>query len=107
MLIFKDQILKFKSKCQVEYVLNIIILSIVMVIVCSASYALIRPVNIKQYQQVKILAKQQICPQTQLMAESLLLDQPITHYKFLRLMHAHHFEYARMNQYPAMAIEDE
>lgn len=107
MLILKDQFSKFKSKLHVEYLLNSILGVIIAFIVMTAIYGLVRPISIDQFHQVTQISKQQSFPETQEMAEALLTQKQIHTLQFYRLMHAYHFESSRINQYPAMALEDE
>lgn len=107
MLISKDQFLKFKSQFQIESLFNAILGGIIAFILMTAIYALIRPVNNEQFNQVVQLSKQQSFAETQEMALELLIQEKMSNFEFYRLMHAHHFESSRINQYPAMAIEDE
>lgn len=107
MLISKDQILKFKAQFQIEYVFNAILAVIIAFILVTAIYGLVRPVSLDQFSQVIQLSKQQAFPETQEMARELLIQEKIRNVDFYRLMHAHHYEFSRINQYPAMALEDE
>lgn len=97
----------FKSKVQVEHVLNIIIISIVVIVMVISCLAALRPISTDQYYKVQKLALQHSYPETQQLAFKVLMQEKISVIDFYRVMHARQYEALQVHQYPAMKIEDE
>lgn len=106
MLSFKEYRLKFQSKFPFDFTQNSVLLVVIALILLLSSYALFRPINAVQYQQVKFLAGQYSYPKTQEMATKLTMQDKVSNAEFFRLMYAVDFETSKIKQYPALNIED-
>lgn len=106
MLSFKEYFLKIKTNFPFEVTHNTLLIMIVMSIIMTASYALFRPVNTQQFEQIGLLKNQHTLPKTQAMAHHLALKDKISNADFYRLMYAYHYESSHIKEYPALNIED-
>lgn len=106
MLIYKDQLLKFKSQFKFEYLLNTVVVVVILSIIFCAVLALKRPIEPQKYRKVVRLTKQHAYPATQKMANHLMLQENITASDYFRLMWAHHAESSKVKQYPALEQDD-
>lgn len=106
MLSFKEYFSKFKTHFPFEHIQIAILLVIVSLILLVASYALYRPINTAQFNQVLKLSKQQSFPATQDMAEQLAIQKKISNAEYYRLIHAYEYESSKIREYPALNIDD-
>ncbi|OTG65147.1 hypothetical protein [Acinetobacter silvestris] len=106
MLISKDQFLKFKSKFNLEDVLNTVVVLVILSIIFCAVLALKRPIESQKYHKVMLLTEQYTYPATQKMANHLILQDDIVTSDYFRLMWAHRTESSKVKEYPAMAQDD-
>ncbi len=106
MLSFKEYRLKFQSKFPFDFTQNSVLLVLISFIMLLSSYALFRPINSMQYQQVQDLSVQYSYPKTQKMAAELRAQNIVSNAEYFRLMYAVDFESSRIKQYPALNIED-
>lgn len=104
MLIFKQQILKFKSEYQVESVLNLLLFAVILTIFIVASLALYRPISVQQYLVVQQLAQQEAYPKTQHMALNMSVQETIRFKDYYRLVYAKHYESSHIKIYPAASF---
>lgn len=105
MLIFKEQISKFKSEFQIEYVLNVLVASVILIILVLSSVALYRPISATEYQQVVFLSYQESYPKTQYMAMLLTKQDTIRSADYYRLIYAKHYEASKIKQYPGSTMD--
>lgn len=106
MLSFKEYRLKFQSKFPFDFTQNSVLLLVIALILLLSSYALFKPINAKQYQQVDALAVQYSFPKTQEMAAELKTQEKVSNAEYFRLMYAVDFETSKIKEYPALNIED-
>lgn len=106
MLSFKEYRLKFQSKFPFDLTQHSIMLVVIVSILLLSSYALFRPINAVQYQQVQVLAAQYSYPKTQAMAAKLKAQEKVSNAEYFRLMYAMDFESSKIKEYPALKIED-
>lgn len=106
MLSFKKYILKIKTTFPFEVAQNYLVMIIVMLIILTASYALYRPVNQDQFEQVVVLKNQYTLPETQDMAEKLASQSTISNAEYYRLINAYSFESSNIKKYPDLNIHD-
>lgn len=104
-MLTKENLLKFKSEFQAEYVLNILVAVIIVVILILSCLAIYRPINTIQYQEVKKLAKQELYPKTQAMAAELTHQEVIRSSDYYRLIYARHYESSKLQIYPAATMD--
>lgn len=107
MLIFIDQLLKFQKHFKFENILYIFVIVMIISIFVVATFALVRPIESKKYQNVILLSEQATYPATQKMAAQMLSNEQILASDYFKLMEAHQFESSQVRSYPAMAQEDE
>lgn len=106
MLSFKEYRLKFQSKFPFDFTQNSVLLVVIVMILLLSSYALFRPINAVQYQQVQVLAGQYTYPKTQVMAAKLTTKDKVSNAEYFRLMYAVDYESSKIKEYPALNIED-
>ena len=106
MLSFKEYRLKFQSKFPFDLTQHSMMLVVIASILLLSSYALFRPINAIQYQQVQVLAAQYSYPKTQAMAAELTAQDKVSTAEFFRLLYAMDFESSKIQKYPALNIED-
>lgn len=106
MLSFKQYFLKLKSTFSFEVTHNTLLVVIVFSIIFTGSYALFRPVNTQQFEQIVLLKKQYTLPKTQAMAYHLTSKDKISNADFYRLMYAYYYESSHIKEYPALNPED-
>lgn len=106
MLSFKEYFLKFKTQFPFEHTQIAILLAIVSLIMLSASYALYRPINTEQLDQILKLSHQQSFPATQDMAVQLVTQKKISNAEYYRLIYAYEYESSRIREYPALNINN-
>ncbi|MEG0198803.1 MAG: hypothetical protein RR676_16855, partial [Acinetobacter sp.] len=70
-----QKIVQFKSNIKLEYVYNVLIVTIVAIILMLALIALHRPISLTQFENVVKLSSQASYPDTQQMALSLMQQQ--------------------------------
>ena len=98
---FQDYFQNLKSKLELEQVFNIFAFSIIFFVVVTAVFISSRAVDSDQYVRIKNLAFQQTYPDTQHMAEMLLMQDTISKIEFNRLMYAQYVESSNIKIYPA------
>ena len=72
-----QKIVQFKSNIKLEYVYNVLIVTIVAIILMLALIALHRPISLTQFENVVKLSSQASYPDTQQMALSLMQQQQV------------------------------
>ena len=100
-----QKIFKLKSQITLVQIYNGLMASIIMLIVVLSSIALSRPISQSQFENVSRLSLQATFPETQEMAQNLVLENQISYIDYFRLMQAHQFEQNRAKQLPALAPE--
>ena len=100
-----QKILKLKSQITLVQIYNGLMASIIMLIVILSSIGLSRPISPNQFENVSRLSHQATFPETQEMAQDLVLENQISYIDYFRLMQAHQFEQNRAKQLPALAPE--
>ncbi|WAU72176.1 hypothetical protein [Acinetobacter sp. TR11] len=106
-IISKHKVLQSKLGLKIDQFYNALVSIIILSIFILAFYALKRPVNPLQYQQVLQFSQQASHPKTQQMAVHILENSQIRREDYLKLLNAYQFESSRIREYPAMAQEDE
>ena len=96
---------QFKSNIKLEYVYNVLIVTIVAVILMLALIALHRPISLTQFENVVKLSYQASYPDTQQMALSLMQQQQVPYGQYFKLMQAHHLEMTQAHQLPPLQVE--
>ena len=84
-----QKIVQFKSNIKLEYVYNVLIVTIVAIILMLALIALHRPISLTQFENVVKLSSQASYPDTQQMALSLMQQQQVPYGQYFKLMQAH------------------
>ena len=100
-----QKIVQFKSNIKLEYVYNVLIVTIVAVILMLALIALHRPISLIQIENVVKLSYQASYPDTQQMALSLMQQQQVPYGQYFKLMQAHHLEMTQAHQLPPLQVE--
>ncbi|MGE8563697.1 MAG: hypothetical protein ACN6NM_07850 [Acinetobacter bohemicus] len=100
-----QKIVQFKSNIKLEYVYNVLIVTIVAVILMLALIALHRPISLMQFENVVKLSYQASYPDTQQMALSLMQQQQVPYGQYFKLMQAHQLEMTQAHQLPPLQVE--
>ena len=100
-----QKIIQFKSNIKLEYVYNVLIVTIVAVILMLALIALHRPISLMQFENVVKLSYQASYPDTQQMALSLMQQQQVPYGQYFKLMQAHQLEMTQAHQLPPLQVE--
>ena len=100
-----QKIVQFKSNIKLEYVYNVLIVSIVAIILMLALIALHRPISLTQFENVVKLSSQASYPDTQQMALSLMQQQQVPYGQYFKLMQAHQLEMTQAHQLPPLQVE--
>ena len=100
-----QKIVQFKSNIKLEYVYNVLIVTIVAVILMLALIALHRPISLMQFENVVKLSYQASYPDTQQMALSLMQQQQVPYGQYFKLMPAHQLEMTQAHQLPPLQVE--
>ena len=100
-----QKIVQFKSNIKLEYVYNVLIVTIVAIILMLALIALHRPISLTQFENVVKLSSQASYPDTQQMALSLMQQQQVPYGQYFKLMRAHHLEMTQAHQLPPLQVE--
>ena len=100
-----QKIVQFKSNIKLEYVYNVLIVSIVAIILMLALIALHRPISLMQFENVVKLSYQASYPDTQQMALSLMQQQQVPYGQYFKLMQAHQLEMTQAHQLPPLQVE--
>lgn len=100
-----QKIVQFKSNIKLEYVYNVLIVTIVAIILTLALIALHRPISLTQFENVVKLSSQASYPDTQQMALSLMQQQQVPYGQYFKLMQAHHLEMTQAHQLPPLQVE--
>ena len=100
-----QKIVQFKSNIKLEYVYNVLIVTIVAVILMLALIALHRPISLMQFENVVKLSSQASYPDTQQMALSLMQQQQVPYGQYFKLMQAHQLEMTQAHQLPPLQVE--
>ena len=100
-----QKIVQFKSNIKLEYVYNVLIVTIVAVILMLALIALHRPISLMQFENVVKLSYQASYPDTQQMALSLMQQQQVPYGQYFKLMQAHQLEMTQAHQLPPLQVD--
>ena len=100
-----QKIVQFKSNIKLEYVYNVLIVTIVAIILMLALIALHRPISLTQFETVVKLSSQASYPDRQQMALSLMQQQQVPYGQYFKLMQAHHLEMTQAHQLPPLQVE--
>ena len=100
-----QKIVQFKSNIKLEYVYNVLIVTIVAIILMLALIALHRPISLTQFENVVKLSSQASYPDTQQMALSLMQQQQVPYGQYFKLMQAHQLEMTQAHQLPPLQVE--
>ena len=100
-----QKIVQFKSNIKLEYVYNVLIVTIVAIILMLALIALHRPISLMQFENVVKLSYQASYPDTQQMALSLMQQQQVPYGQYFKLMQAHQLEMTQAHQLPPLQVE--
>lgn len=100
-----QKIVQFKSNIKLEYVYNVLIVTIVAIILMLALIALHRPISLTQFENVVKLSSQASYPDTQQMALSLMQQQQVPYGQYFKLMQAHHLEMTQAHQLPHLQVD--
>lgn len=89
-----------------QQVLHVAVLLLVLAILVSAYRSLQHPVGLTQMQQLEILARQQVYPNTQSLALDLLRQYDYISYgQYLKVLHAQQDEQRQAKNLPALQID--
>ncbi|MBP6190294.1 MAG: hypothetical protein KA331_00640 [Acinetobacter sp.] len=105
--ILKNHVAQFNLLHKLDQFCYIMVCTTLLSIVLLAFYALHRPVNAAQYQQIQQYTQQASYPKTQHLAHNILKQQQVRRKHYFKLLNAYHFESKRVKQYPAMELKDE
>lgn len=103
----KHKILELKLGHKLDQFNVYLVIFILIAIFILAFNALLRPVNQDQYLKVMQLAEQASHPKTQAMALNVLQAQKSRRVEYLKLLNAFQFESTRIQEYPALSLDDE
>ncbi|TCM64485.1 hypothetical protein EC844_11744 [Acinetobacter calcoaceticus] len=107
MLNILERVRQLKSALNIDQILHVIVGIVIFLSVIQATMMCLKPINIEKYNNIVLLSEQARFPQTQLMANQILLRDQIYTIDYVRLMFAHQQESAEIREYPAMKLEDE
>lgn len=105
MAIDSKKLSDFLNKIKLEQIYNAVVIFIVALILCLATFAIYRPLTTSQFNLLQELAEQQSLPQTQDMAQTLLQQQRIHRGQYLKLMQAYQQESLRTRQLSPVSVD--
>ena len=89
-----------------QHIYHVAVLILVLAILISAYRALQHPVGQAHLQQLELLARQQVYPNTQSLALALLREYDYISYgQYLKIMHAQQDEQRKAKQLPALQLD--
>jgi len=100
-----QKIVQLKSEVKLEYVYNVLIVAIIILILMLALIALHRPISLKQFENIVTLSSQANYPDTKEMALVLKQQQQVSYGQYFKLMQAYQLEIAQAHQLPPVQAE--
>ena len=107
MFIVKKNLEKIKNQFNIDHLSHAVIAILLIFFTFKAIQVYRKPIDELQYQYVVELALQAQFPQTQQLAQQLLVQQrQINTVTYLKLIYAQHFESSKIRQQPSLQLDE-